>query len=333
MNTEDSIKLVNQELKRSFLYRQILNAIQNYLSDWNHKEIQHLLLRFIFNRKIEEKNDDPVFVIGSNSSQFLANEQLISDIQFKYGISHKTKESGQYLCNMIDHYIRECKNSLLKIESLGGNLMKAPNKNEIFDHDDGFKSLLEKYPQYPNHAIALHIRYNYMGLKNHGLARNYKDDTKLNPNEGVECFASSFNHYFDEYYSAFPDLESVFGSRGNFFTADLIKNISSNKKFFINPPFDCTIILEAVNQVESFLNTKKKEKIASSSNSFSGLIFEFEFTIPDWKDFKAKEILLNSVYLKNAKKYSKGSKELQFIDKTTNKTISPCDIVIATLIC
>ena len=53
----------------------------------------------------------------------------------------------------------------------------------------------------------------------------------------VECFASPFNHYLDEYCSAFEE-DKKFGSKGGFYSylQNLIDN-GSKKKLIVNPPY------------------------------------------------------------------------------------------------
>lgn len=55
----------------------------------------------------------------------------------------------------------------------------------------------------------------------------------------IECFASPMNHYLPDYYSMFPDIDTQFGSVGNFFTHFLS---SKAERFVINPPFSFPMI-------------------------------------------------------------------------------------------
>jgi phosphorylated CTD-interacting factor 1 len=67
-----------------------------------------------------------------------------------------------------------------------------------------------------------------------------------------ECFASPFNHNAGTYWSAFPDTDRFFGSKGSFFTHvdDLEEQGGS---FYANPPFVEDVMLLMQGQMQKML--------------------------------------------------------------------------------
>jgi hypothetical protein len=172
--------------------------------------------------------------------------------------------------------------------------------------------LSQKFPQHQSHALALQIRYKYLCLTTHGLALPYEKMGYSRSEHGaVEAFASAFNHFFDQFCSAFPDLEQVFGSLGSFFQQDL----AAVKHLFVNSPFDEVLIEKSVAKIESWL-----------SKSSDGV--QCTIVVPQWNNFTALENLKQSRFKhENEKVYSKG--QLMFTDymQPQPKEISPCNIV------
>jgi hypothetical protein len=88
----------------------------------------------------------------------------------------------------------------------------------------------------------------------------------------TELFASPVNHHYDKYYSLF-DIDRLFGSRGNFFTApddDFVEGC-----FQVNPPFIDSLFTRTTNKVISLL--EKAER--------AGKALTFVYIMPLWDDF------------------------------------------------
>lgn len=64
----------------------------------------------------------------------------------------------------------------------------------------------------------------------------------------LECFASPLNCRFDQYCSAFPDVDAPFGSLGSFFSF-----APKEGSFEANPPFVPDVMLAAVRHAEFLL--------------------------------------------------------------------------------
>jgi|TARA_B100000524_G_scaffold341625_1_gene235884 phosphorylated CTD-interacting factor 1 len=82
-----------------------------------------------------------------------------------------------------------------------------------------------------------------------------------------ECFASPLNATLPDYFSAFPDVDSFFGSRGSFFGANPIEG-----SFEVNPPYVPEVLLAAVHHAKRLLATAEAAARALS----------FVFVVPTW---------------------------------------------------
>tara|TARA_Y100000389_G_scaffold46186_1_gene41091 strand:+ start:2531 stop:3577 length:1047 start_codon:yes stop_codon:yes gene_type:complete len=163
-----------------------------------------------------------------------------------------------------------------------------------------------------NTVFATYFRYKYLFTDNQTLAYTYT--TKKD--EAIECFSTPFNHHHIYFCSAFPDLELGLGSHGEFF--DLMnKAIKGIYKYpvnilKINPIFDEIVDLRVSEISLKLLDTKEK--------------YEMNFILPNWTNFKAVDILLQSKYFTKKEIYKKG--DLFFTNYFTGKKIPPCDIII-----
>ncbi|CAF3500067.1 unnamed protein product [Rotaria socialis] len=318
--------LVETELVREKLYEQVLNSIKSWLSSqqayppWSKKNIWHILLRYIFIKKaaLSRPMPDPVFAIGTCS---VARQQLRRDLE-KRKVNNFTE-----LAKLIDHQLE-----IAALEICVANIgMDAPVTVSNIDGDliyrgrvqKDFSRLAQRFgPDYYHAAYALGLRYKYIHLCGHGLAREYEKETKLSANYPFirECFASTFNHYFDQYHSAFPDLEGFFGSRGCFFKAAWEKD-PAGMIYYVCPPFDDTLMQLCVERVLYVL----KHQLVSCAR--------FIFTIPgSWTNFKALQQLKTSPWTVQITDYPIG--KLRFIDymaENTPRILYPTDICEVTL--
>ena len=229
------INVIETELFRKKLYDNILTWLSGKLNVLKYKEVYNILLRYIFNKNISRtQDDDPVFITTFSE---LAYEQFRKDMEYN-NITLDYKELIKELEYRIQQSSEKIKNTPIRYDKAVQIVQNSTaGENTLVYRCKKYRDisrLAEKYPAYINNAVALNIRYTYLHLHNHGLARNFREEG-FKPDDCIlEGFASAFNHYFDNYCSAFPDLESPFGSKGSFF---------DNKDWnyncvFINPPFD-----------------------------------------------------------------------------------------------
>ena len=321
--------LVETELLRETLYEQLLDCVRSEILRFGSRvrlsdmQISHILLRYIFNKKATTTpgpKSDPVFVIGTSK---LARHQLQRDLE-KLN-SHAVEE----LADVIDDGLASATRKL-RFERLGTDktvTLSSTAGNELTYGDRSqkdFAGLAHRYgPQHYNAAYALGLRYTYMRLTGHGLAREYKEDTKRSSADPLVCegFASAFNHYFDRYYSAFPDLEAAFGSRGCFFKIDWEQE-PEDMTYYLCPPFDESLMDLCVDRV---LNVLDERLVARPT---------FVFSIPgSWTNFSALDKLKASSWVRDTTDYSKG--KLRFIDymatRDKDRIIYPTDICVITL--
>ena len=295
--------IVNRELSRQRLYKQnIIEWLCRELPQLKYIEVCHLVLRYIFNKNITRKQtDDPVFIVTRSP---LAESQLRKDFNYS-----KIKLDSDKIINELEKRISRCANYMVVSTHFKDGNISVENGSIYYNKKvySDISGLATKFPTFANYALALNIRYSYLHLLNHGLARQF-EIMGFKPQESTEGFASAFNHYFDRFCSAFPDLEKPFGSMGSFFdTTNWETDV-----VYVNPPFDETLMNTAMERIYKYLqedNTHRK----------------FIFTLPNWDNWPELEALKTSQWTTSLTIYKKG--ELPFIDYMNNKKIIyPCDI-------
>ena len=360
MNTSNNLKIIETEFYRKKLYNDILDKVTLKLTNYlETKEIQHFLLRYIFNKIIQRlPENDPIFIPQFSDICYL---QVEKDFEFK-NIKIDVKEFVDYL------------DSLLKDAN---DIMKKNIEDDIIDTDkpitfDRYNNILiydnKNYKNISNlannnnsqlypYCIALNLRYSYLHLSTHGLARDYYK-MGYSKNDGFEIFASSFNHYFDLYHSAFPDLEKPFGSLGSFFESVDSELLNCSIKTVLNSiknngytqgsetSFkECFFMSDVYKKTDKNKNcyyksskNRYKNKVMFVNPPFdmvlmSIVFFIFEhlnieyktiFTVPNWKDFLFLEKMKVHSRTRKTIIYPKGT--LRFINHMNNKKIYPCDI-------
>jgi hypothetical protein len=89
--------------------------------------------------------------------------------------------------------------------------------------------------------------------------------------DAIECFASPWNSNLTRYFSPLPEMDSVFGSCGDFF-----EEIGRAKAsmFVVNPPFTEALLVAAI---EAVLSRSRADP------AFVALVY-----LPDWRDLLGK---------------------------------------------
>jgi len=143
------------------------------------------------------------------------------------------------------------------------------------------------------------LRYSYFQLRSLGLRIDYKNILKLKPQDALEAFASTYNHYFEEWCSPFPDIE-----RPSFFslttTPDLV---------MMNPPFDVVFCEKVIR--------KTRELFAQNPHT------TFMLVLPKWKRWKAVHQFSKECY--EVQTYPKQS--FTFLNQD-GEQVHACDIVM-----
>jgi len=256
-----------------------------------------MLLRYRFNLRAAA-NDDPVFVTTTNAA---AEAQFLKDCVY-----FRLRDKPATLLAKVQSRIKEAARSILAAD-ISPDAEVTMRGDYLHYKQLRFRDINELGKIDPVAAIALHIRYGYLHLDNHGLARVYEGEKDT----AAEGFASAFNSYFSSYYSLFPDLEAPFGSRGSFFDAECFDAPIVQ----VNPPFDEELIDSVVERVFQLID-------AGATNTFI-------VTLPLWNDVQGLVQLRASQWTRAIREYDKG--KLPFVDAMTGKTIYPCKIVEVTL--
>ncbi len=207
---------------------------------------------------------------------------------------------------LISAYIYYVKVKQLKYKAVISNMLDIVNdmnkdEFEIYNNinisifDDDYTRIIISYSDNNNELKKLFVRLpkldiitsktHVYGLLLHTLiGEGTSMYWGINPNKltnldksfkMLECFASPFNHYCDNYFSVFPG-DKVFGACGNFFTdfASIYEDINTdNILFTVNPPFTEKIIINTIQQVVMKLTTSK------NANKYVFLLY-----LPKWDD-------------------------------------------------
>ena len=167
-----------------------------------------------------------------------------------------------------------------------------------------------------NHYIyVLCYRYIYFGIydNNSQLALNeqYKIKLKHKYNIDTELFASPINSYYENYYSLFPFMEKLFGSKGRFSNIQILES----KYYFANPPFEEEIMNQVSLKYIEFMN-KFNSKFIMTIPIWTKIPFNINSNKELYKDFMAFYLIIP--YIKKIKIYKKN--QLKYINYTTFKS-------------
>jgi hypothetical protein len=306
--------IIETELLRKKLYEDIVVKIYNLKlttekdGKLKQKEVNNIVLRYLFNKIITRRDDDdPIFITDYS---ILADKQLIADLEYHKIINYDYKQLPVILNAEFIKAKQILTSSDINIDqpvTYEDTTNKYIYKNIKYED---ISNLMRNYKNYTTQAIALNIRYNYIKLSTQGLANNY-EAMGYKPSDNIlEAFASSFNHYFNRYHSAFPDLEKYFGSLGSFFK----REIFNEDIVMVNPPFDLTVMITTINKILLYLRGSKDKKQL------------FILTFPEWSDVKEFNDLKTSIYTKEWKMIPKHKTNfINHMDK--GKIIHPCNIL------
>ena len=170
--------------------------------------------------------------------------------------------------------------------------------NIIEDHSDNIDNLLDQY------IFCLVFRYSYMDSGNQQLAINQSiKDLYRNCGVNFELFGSAINSISTNYCSLFYDIEKYFGSNGNFFDIKLDSGV-----YWCNPPYDDTIMKNAVNKLVSILNSDKE--------------IAFIITIPIW-DIQTQQRMKDNNIDYIVRNYNKDTVESEHTDFQIYSKLKP----------
>jgi hypothetical protein len=295
------------ELKRVYLLKKIRNyfydVIKKKTKTLKKKIISSIFSRWYFSQFINGKCfQDPLIV----SPISIATVKDDIEYQQKNGFT-TVKVSNEFYNNFFRKLKTKCDSSIREIKKI-----KKLDKYQITQVTDDNIITLSLHINNKSYDVAIEKRV-YLKLKLKYNSKDYELNTllwclinrytvlkiynlqlavhpdlykKIHEELGVnfELFASSINHYYDNYCSLFYDIEKYFGSKGSFFGMKLYSGFYS-----FNPPFDELLMVKAVEHIIKQLKNTKKE-------------LAFFITIPVWD--KASMLKLKLKYIpKHVPKY------------------------------
>jgi hypothetical protein len=156
---------------------------------------------------------------------------------------------------------------------------------------------------------ALKYETLFPGSQQWNIPKAVYDIMIVNYGVSLEAFASPFNsqimEHWKQFCSLFADTDAMFGSIGNFFTAD----ISAHTNITVNPPFIISVMDAAVQRIID-------ECVDRSANNGQ---FRAFITVPSWTDADYFIRLNESQFLTHA--ISKNKMEYYYEDCAANKRI------------
>jgi len=254
----EQTSLIETEFLRAEIWRQLIHnqprfSFRKNPGKFRSKENLSLLLRYIFNKIIDLQDQtpsDPVFMTHHSP---LAEKQLEADFRYFRIISPTPQEMVKFLEGQFQKAAEQVKKAVVANDQIVTGIDKELLEYKGKSYFVGSEIWNKKYCWHS--AIALRIRYDYLQLDTQGLSVPYKNRGFESGADVLEAFASSFNHYFDKYHSAFPDLERCMGSLGSFWARNRIEE----PIVMVNPPFDVTIIEEVIKKAIKCLEEAKRE--------------------------------------------------------------------------
>lgn len=304
-----SNNLIDKEIIRSKCWNKLEHSLLSLKLRDNKgllkfRDIHRMLVRYLMIQIIERTpDDDPVFIIKPND---IAVKQLRDDFAYMKIIGTHEK----FLDTLYHEFIKY-KICLDNFHDKNPSIPTLDKTTRIIRYNDKhWKIPFTVDDDKLSYVVALLIRYDYLDINSYELCNDYTS-TQLKPNDSVgEFFASPFNHYFDYYFSAFPDLEIPLGSNGSIW--NLTKIPEHLSVCFINPPFDASIIRVLLNKINSWMSL--------ASNNIT-----IYLTIPYWSDMEEIANMSDNTYYKSERIIHK--RETRFIDHKTKNVIQPCDIL------
>ena len=327
------------ELKRFLLIKNIKKESAHFFiqHNFNPKILNNILPRWIM-LQLSNKTElvDPLLPFnGNNNIQLIKDLYYLTDKKLSYETINDTinklnlkKKFNDSIIN-IKHFIdsdfyKKNKNNIIVKITYKNNFYYFTMDIKIRDIEFAKlkylnfklnKNILEKLlynsnnildKENINNIMCIILRYNTLESYNQQSAVLPKFYNFLNQQYKInfELFSSSINFSFNNYCTLFYDIESKYGSLGNF------NNIILKRGFYVaNPPFDETIMNNMSNKLIYFLN--------NSSEPLSIFI-----TLPAWDkieygEFYALELLKKSPYITYIEKLNK--ERILFFDYHKNE--------------
>ena len=180
----------------------------------------------------------------------------------------------------------------VKLIKLGPNIILV-NQMTVVLHNTVYETLRFKHKGKNVDAdiYRLNLRYKSLSKDEEGLQIAVSQEVFRRLSVlGVtgECFASPFNSTLSTYWSAFVDTDTVFGSRGSFFSKQKVPS----GFYEANPPFAEDFMMRMVLRLEFLLSIKN-------------VPMSFICFVPNWEDSQAIQALSKSRYVTRLMTFNK----------------------------
>lgn len=300
--------IIDKEIKRRELYLAMLEDLISILKDTGMTNIyiKQLVLRYFYNKIAEitssgtDSRKDPLMIQGRYK---LSDKQILDDLVY----SKQDPKRAEDIIELIESHVANANEVLPKLKYK--KRIARKHKSQLIVDKLVVNDTRNLSKVNIDYAFALALRYQYIALDNHNLARLYQQDN-FEKDCCLEGFGTAYNHYFDKFCSPFIDLEFIFGSIGSFFSIQEWPL----KYIHINPPFDQELMSFAVYKVLNTIDTLSEG-------------YTFHFVLPDWSDLKSFQDLVKSPFVTFWNVHKKGT--FPFVDyhKDPKRLIYPCAIL------
>ena len=243
--------------------------------------VKKLLIRYLFVKLIDAKPDEDA-VFQPHYSE-LALKMMEGDISFL----HKKGIHANKVVSTLDKFLLGAMQDVQQFQATNNQSLNVSDPQQ-----------------------ASWKRYEYLQLDTMGLAVPFQQLGYKPSDPVLECFASSYNKYFDKWCSAFPDVDV--DSIGNFFQLLPSYILKINVQvLMVNPPYD-VIFCEQVFDYCMFL-LEHCEQIS------------ILMILPDWPKWPALEAIQQKCWKTVA--YSKQSSSFIQHQSSNKMTINACKTV------
>ena len=304
--------VISNELIVEEIYKQVTTELSlqiRKLLNFKDRDAKKLITYFAF---FVLDTIDPRQKIDESSLKKLDKEKLNRYLGFQ-NLDKYTNQLFQLFTSAIVKGI-DLYNSRVKkvddssvLEKLTSRDFSIDSKGNVFLSIQKEKYLIRNGDEYPmivnEYIVASCIRYHYMDLGSIGLATMYKSMGYIPEDDVLESFSSVLNRYFNNYCSAFTDVDV--DSKGNFFKLEKVEQ----SIMVVNPPFEISIMSDAF---------KKCRELYKNNPNLT-----CHFIIPDWKDWPELDQLEKDSF----KVMRFGKDDKTFIDYEARKEIHPCPVV------
>jgi hypothetical protein len=245
-----------------------------------------IIARFVFNNfsnKIITKAKDGIFhYIDSNVGSVIDDIMYVFKNPDKKQVIRLVQELDLITC--FKQAIKKIQTSVIVphvdiyIKKIGKFYRISSSKNHKFSIPvNVYNRLLKRFKEYTlmrphkndfnDLLFILLLRYNNLdsGGNQWGMPYTVREKFRKTSKFNFECFASSLNHYYDHYCSAFYDIERFFMSMGPF------QNITYTRGVFMaNPPYEIDLLNRLVKTINKALESKEN--------------ITFMYGLPTWDD-------------------------------------------------